>query len=229
MPVQAYIVVDNKPYRSDMAYEWGLSIYIKNEYNVLFDTGASSEVLLNNLEKLEIDPKSIDAVVISHAHMDHAGGLKGLDKVVKKGTPLYYPSNTIKFFKPENLKIKYTRESMEIFPDIWLSEYPSILAIERGLVVKGTHNYLFIGCSHGGVITHVEKARQLFGNIYGVIGGFHISTKYEGVNTANELNRYDVKFIATLHCTETRAVEGLKEYFKGKIDTGGSGKIINLD
>lgn len=41
---------------------------------LLFDTGRG-ETLLPNLEILGIDPKSIDAVVLSHGHDDHAGGL----------------------------------------------------------------------------------------------------------------------------------------------------------
>ena len=49
---------------------------------VLFDTGLGSlnifgpttGKLLNNLKQAGIDPKDIDAVVMSHAHIDHLGG-----------------------------------------------------------------------------------------------------------------------------------------------------------
>ncbi len=148
---------------------------------------------------------------------------------MKKGTPLYYPRKGVGFFEPQNVKVIYNRESIEIFPNIWLSEFPSILAIERGLVIDtGENKYLFLGCSHGGVLTHIEKAKEIFGTIYGVIGGFHISTKYEGINTAEGLNNLGIEYIATLHCTEDKAVEGLKEKFDGTIERGGTGKILEL-
>lgn len=41
---------------------------------LLFDTGRGGS-LLHNLETLGIDPMSIDAVVLSHGHDDHTGGL----------------------------------------------------------------------------------------------------------------------------------------------------------
>ncbi|MCM2263576.1 MAG: MBL fold metallo-hydrolase [Desulfuromonadales bacterium] len=41
---------------------------------LLFDTGRGL-TLLHNLETLGIDPQSIDAVVLSHGHDDHTGGL----------------------------------------------------------------------------------------------------------------------------------------------------------
>lgn len=42
---------------------------------ILFDTGANGYILLDNMKKLHIDPMMIGDVFISHAHMDHLGGL----------------------------------------------------------------------------------------------------------------------------------------------------------
>jgi 7,8-dihydropterin-6-yl-methyl-4-(beta-D-ribofuranosyl)aminobenzene 5'-phosphate synthase len=44
---------------------------------LLFDTGRGL-ALMHNLEVLGIDPSSIDAVVLSHGHNDHTGGLMKL-------------------------------------------------------------------------------------------------------------------------------------------------------
>jgi 7,8-dihydropterin-6-yl-methyl-4-(beta-D-ribofuranosyl)aminobenzene 5'-phosphate synthase len=60
--------------------EHGLSILIRIFQNnrsqtVLFDTGWSGSGLIHNMKHLGVDPDSIDAIVLSHGHIDHCGGL----------------------------------------------------------------------------------------------------------------------------------------------------------
>lgn len=56
--------------------EHGLAYLIETAgQRILFDTGQSGTVLLHNLNLLGIDPITIDAVALSHAHYDHTGGL----------------------------------------------------------------------------------------------------------------------------------------------------------
>jgi 7,8-dihydropterin-6-yl-methyl-4-(beta-D-ribofuranosyl)aminobenzene 5'-phosphate synthase len=45
--------------------------------NLLLDFGFTSETLNNNLAMLGIGPESIDALILSHGHYDHFGGLAG--------------------------------------------------------------------------------------------------------------------------------------------------------
>ena len=45
--------------------------------NILIDFGYQSQTLLNNMSVLNIDPASFDALVLSHGHYDHFGGLVG--------------------------------------------------------------------------------------------------------------------------------------------------------
>ena len=67
--------------------EHGLSLLITlyrgdETHTILFDTGYSSVGLLHNMGLLEIDPGQIEALVISHGHMDHTGTLYPLlDKI----------------------------------------------------------------------------------------------------------------------------------------------------
>ncbi|WP_319380895.1 MBL fold metallo-hydrolase [Thiomicrorhabdus sp.] len=63
--------------------EHGMSILIETEHDtVLFDTGQSGDVLLHNLQELQIDPQTIDKIILSHGHYDHTGGLqKLLDRI----------------------------------------------------------------------------------------------------------------------------------------------------
>jgi len=52
--------------------------------SVLFDTGLSPEAMVTNAGRLGIDLSGLHAIVISHGHFDHAGGLAGL--AARRGT-----------------------------------------------------------------------------------------------------------------------------------------------
>ncbi|MBN2570131.1 MAG: MBL fold metallo-hydrolase [Deltaproteobacteria bacterium] len=67
---------ENTAGKPGFAAEWGLSILIETEdTTVLFDTGRSS-VALSNADKMGIDLRKIDRIVLSHGHHDHTGGLR---------------------------------------------------------------------------------------------------------------------------------------------------------
>lgn len=47
-------------------------------HSVLFDTGITPDGVVENMRRLGVDPSSIEAIVCSHGHYDHTGGLDGL-------------------------------------------------------------------------------------------------------------------------------------------------------
>lgn len=69
------ILVENTVYRGGLRAEHGLSIWLETQdKKILFDTG-QSDLLLHNAEALGIDLAQADAIVLSHGHYDHVGGL----------------------------------------------------------------------------------------------------------------------------------------------------------
>ncbi|MDO9708678.1 MBL fold metallo-hydrolase [Paracraurococcus lichenis] len=62
--------------------EWGLSLWLTSakggeEKRILLDYGWTGETINNNLDLLGLDPATLDALVVSHGHLDHFGGLEG--------------------------------------------------------------------------------------------------------------------------------------------------------
>jgi len=56
---------------------------------LLFDAGTSPDGMVENMRRLQIDPRSIEAVVCSHGHFDHTTGLDGLARVLgQAGLPV---------------------------------------------------------------------------------------------------------------------------------------------
>jgi 7,8-dihydropterin-6-yl-methyl-4-(beta-D-ribofuranosyl)aminobenzene 5'-phosphate synthase len=74
--------LSDKPPRKTLVSEFGLAMQVESRRgnetrNVLVDFGFTPEALLNNTGLLGIDPATIDALVLSHGHQDHFGGLVG--------------------------------------------------------------------------------------------------------------------------------------------------------
>lgn len=73
--MKATVLVDNISNES-LKGEWGLSIFIEYEdKNILLDTGASNLFIIN-AKKLGLDISNVDFALLSHAHYDHADGMK---------------------------------------------------------------------------------------------------------------------------------------------------------
>ncbi|MBN1937399.1 MAG: MBL fold metallo-hydrolase [Anaerolineae bacterium] len=130
--VEITCLVDNAAGRSSSLWgEHGLAFLIETQAGrVLFDAGQSGAVLLHNMEALGIDPHTIDALAISHAHYDHTGGLPLLLERTRPGLPLYAHSDlfrerfSLHREKLVSIGLALTQEALAARTTLRLSERP---------------------------------------------------------------------------------------------------------
>jgi 7,8-dihydropterin-6-yl-methyl-4-(beta-D-ribofuranosyl)aminobenzene 5'-phosphate synthase len=68
--------------RNVLHNQWGLSLFLESQREqerrtILLDFGYTSAALINNMGLLRVDPAKINALIVSHGHVDHYGGLIG--------------------------------------------------------------------------------------------------------------------------------------------------------
>jgi 7,8-dihydropterin-6-yl-methyl-4-(beta-D-ribofuranosyl)aminobenzene 5'-phosphate synthase len=217
------IVYDNYADVSGLTTAWGFGCLIEGlEKTILFDTGGDGRILLANMKKLDIDPTTIDVVVLSHEHWDHVGGLQGLIQArVENGMddarlPVYIPTGF-----PERLKKDLRSLSWEL---IEADEPAQVCAgarttgtlgkgqiVEHGLVVKTPAGWVLVtGCAHPGVENLAAAATKMVGEpLELVLGGFHM-LQHSPTATDTVIDRCEklgALRIAPCHCTGDAARE----------------------
>ncbi|MEO9188702.1 MAG: MBL fold metallo-hydrolase [Acetobacteraceae bacterium] len=70
--------------------EWGLALHLESHKGeetrrYLLDFGFTPDVYANNLGIMKIDVSQVDALIISHGHYDHVGGLMGFLETQRAG------------------------------------------------------------------------------------------------------------------------------------------------
>ncbi|WP_297437804.1 MBL fold metallo-hydrolase [Thermococcus sp.] len=101
------LVEDYSGYESPFLAQHGISFLIEARgRRILFDTGQSAEPLLHNMELLELEPRNVDYVFLSHCHYDHTGGLKGVLESIGRRVPVIAHPD---IFRPHFITEPYLR------------------------------------------------------------------------------------------------------------------------
>jgi 7,8-dihydropterin-6-yl-methyl-4-(beta-D-ribofuranosyl)aminobenzene 5'-phosphate synthase len=235
-PVTITITYDNNPYDDTLRTAWGFSCLVRlPERTILFDTGGDSSILLHNMERLRIDPKEIDIVVLSHIHGDHVGGLGGIlnqNSDVTVYLPASFPQSLKEEVKLYGAEVQEVHEARELFDGVYTTGELNGGIPEQSLVVKtDDHLVVITGCAHPGVVNIVQKAGEIAaGKVYLVLGGFHLSgasdSKIESV--IDSFEQLGVERVAPCHCSGDSARRLFQEHYgEGYIECG-VGRSVTL-
>jgi len=86
-------LVDNNA-KEGFQSEHGLSFWIEyGDRRVLFDTG-QSDIIVKNAKLLDVNLAETNAIVLSHGHYDHTGGLSSVINVASKAKIYLHPAAT---------------------------------------------------------------------------------------------------------------------------------------
>lgn len=243
------ILYDNTTARDGVTGDWGFACLIEGlEKTILFDTGTKPEILLVNAKALGVDFGKVNAIVISHPHGDHMGGLL----TVLERHPdlaLYVPAAlanvpeataersgipTLAKLERPGTKIVRVEEPVEIGPGIRVTRQfvGSNLIPEIGLLLETkSGGMLVLGCAHPGVADMVRGAAAWRGKpIEAVIGGFHLMQTPEAdvEKIIADLKAAGVVRCGATHCTGEAAIAQFRDAFGAQFIPLGVGRVIEL-
>lgn len=210
--VKLIVVYDNNAYTESVVAglrtDWGFACWVETgDSTVLFDTGGNGAILMNNLNRLGLDPAAIDAVVLSHAHGDHTGGLTALlDAGVRPAVYLLdtFPAGFKQAVRNRTALVEISGPA-EVVPGVHTTGRVDGEIPEEALIVESSDGLLVItGCAHPGVVNMVRRAREAVeGEVALVVGGYHLgsASQAEIRKVAEGLAALGVQRVAPCHCS----------------------------
>ena len=231
------IVYDNNPYKEGLSAAWGFACVVKGaEKTILFDTGGSSTLLLANMNKLGIDPKEIDIVVLSHIHGDHVGGLAGFLHE-NKNVAVFFPASFPARFKANlaecGVRIIEVKAPALICKSVYSTGELGMRIKEQSLILHSDKGLVLItGCAHPGIEKIVEKTKHLIADeVLLIMGGFHLGGANEHLieEIISAIKESGVRYVGPCHCSGDPARQLFKTKYGNRYIDVGVGRIIKFE
>ena len=230
------VVYDNTLYDQKLKSNWGFSCFIQGKGgSILFDTGSDPQILLSNMKDLNIEPKNIDRIVLSHEHKDHTGGLETLLEI-NPNIEIWLPHTFSQAIKDMARKLGGRIHEVKEFQKIdsgayttgvingWIREQSLILDTEKELV-------LITGCAHPRIVNILSTTKEIMGEKIGMaLGGFHLLgfEKKEILNIIDSFRSLGIGRVGPCHCTGEEARKLFHEEYQNDFINVGTGRRIKI-
>jgi 7,8-dihydropterin-6-yl-methyl-4-(beta-D-ribofuranosyl)aminobenzene 5'-phosphate synthase len=208
-------------------------------HRILFDTGVSPNGMIENMRRLEVDPTTIEAIVLSHGHYDHTAGMHGLIEALGlPHLPVYLHPEAwnrrrvvIDGRDPREMPTTSRRALEDAGFDIIEQGFPGHEALrgatwqpdpfildDQALVLnlRGMGLVVVTGCGHAGVVNILRHVTRLTDTdqVHALIGGFHLGSRAmlnRIAPTVEAIAAFDPTYLVPAHCTGFRATHALAE------------------
>jgi len=235
-PLEMTIVYDNNPYDKNLRTDWGFSCFISGlSKTLLFDTGKDNQILLSNMKKLEIDPLSVEVIVLSHEHKDHMDGLEALLKEnpgIEVWVPYFFASSFKEKVKKDGGRLVEVNGFRKICDGAyttgvirgWIKEQSLVLESAQGLI-------LMTGCAHTRIVNIIDRVEVLMAkDIHLALGGFHLAgfPKKEIREIIAHFRAAGVKKVGPCHCSGDEARKLFEEEYGKDFVRIGVGRRIQI-
>ncbi|WP_243674956.1 hypothetical protein [Vulcanisaeta distributa] len=117
-------------------------------------------------------------------------------------------------------------DSREVLEDAFTTGVMSGMGVyEHSLIIRlsGYGSIVVVGCSHPGIDNIVRRSRELLGDVYLVIGGFHGPSRQQ-LDVVAKYSRY----VCPAHCSGDEARRYVSVAYRDKYCDVKTGTVINL-
>lgn len=230
------VLFNNVPHLPGLTTGWGFSCLIEGpDKTILFDTGADGAVLLANMRRMGLSPRAVEAIVLSHIHADHTGGLDALlaaNADLEVWLPAEFPAAFQRAVAGRGSRVRPVSGGGRLFGSAWSTGPLDDGIIEQALILDTAQGLVVItGCAHPGIVRIAETAGRLTGNkIHLLMGGFHLmgTDRPEIQAIIARLQALGVEKVAPSHCTGEAAIAQFRQAWGKDFVEGGLGAVIEV-
>jgi 7,8-dihydropterin-6-yl-methyl-4-(beta-D-ribofuranosyl)aminobenzene 5'-phosphate synthase len=232
--VKLTILYDNSTTSAALKFRHGFSALVDYRgHRLLFDAGADGAALVDNMRELDIDPMTIEAVVLSHEHDDHTEGLDALLALGSKPT-IYVPAQFSGFFKQQlakRTKVVESTDAIQVMEGVHVTRPIGDDVIEQALVLDAEQGSVVVtGCAHPGIVTLVREAKTIAPRpVALLVGGFHLigTPASELSSIVSALHSLDVTSVMPAHCSGKAAVAAFRDKYGERCESAGVGRVVS--